>query len=201
MKYVQIIAISMALLFSCEPKKQPILGETEWQRQQNADFKDASKSPLTDKERKTFRALEFFPVDSSYVVKAHLQRTPDTPFFKMKTTTDRLSEERIYGILTFELKGVTFQLNVYQGKENLEDPDYVDYLFLPFLDVTNGETSYGGGRYLDLRIPQGDSIAIDFNKAYNPLCVYNKKYSCPIVPRENFLDIEVQAGMKDYKKE
>lgn len=200
MKFVQIMAIGLALLFSCEPKKQPVLGETEWQRQQNTNFKDASKSPLTDKDLKNFRALEFFPVDSGYVVKAHLKRTPDTPFFKMKTTTERLSEERIYGILIFELKGSTFQLNVYQGKDNLEDPEYADYLFLPFLDLTNGETSYGGGRYLDLRIPKGDSITIDFNKAYNPLCVYNKKYSCPIVPRDNFLDIEVKAGMKNYKK-
>jgi uncharacterized protein (DUF1684 family) len=107
----------------------------------------------------------------------------------------------VYGILTFELKGTTFKLNVYQGKDNLEDPDYVDYLFLPFLDLTNGETSYGGGRYIDLRIPDRDSLQIDFNKSYNPLCVYNKKYSCPIVPRDNFLEIEIKAGMKDYKKE
>lgn len=201
MKYIYFLCLMVILLVSCEPKKQPILGDTEWQRQQNINFKDASKSPLTDKDRKTFRALDFFPVDSSYVVKAHLQVTPDTPFFKMKTTTDRLSEERVYGILTFELKGVTYQLNVYQGKENLEDPEYVDYLFLPFLDNTNGETSYGGGRYIDLRIPASDSITINFNQAYNPLCVYNIKYSCPIVPRVNYLDTEVKAGMKNYEKE
>lgn len=201
MKYLKILILFTVLWIGCEPKKQPVLGETEWQQQQNANFKDASKSPLTDKDRKTFRALDFFPFDSSYVVKAHLQLTPDTPFFKMKTTTDRLTEERAYGILTFKLKGSNFKLNVYQGKDNLEDPEYIDYLFLPFLDLTNGETSYGGGRYIDLRIPQGDSLEIDFNKAYNPLCVYNKKYSCPIVPRDNFLEIEVKAGMKDYKKE
>lgn len=201
MKYLKILILFTVLWIGCEPKKQPVLGETEWQRQQNANFKDASKSPLTDKDRKTFRSLEFFKADSSYLVNAHLERTPETPFFKMKTTTDRLTEERVYGILTFELQGTTFKLNVYQGKDNLEDPEFVDYLFLPFLDLTNGETSYGGGRYIDLRIPQGDSLEIDFNKAYNPLCVYNKKYSCPIVPRDNFLEIEVKAGMKDYKKE
>lgn len=201
MKKLQFLFLIVAVLMSCEPKKQPILGETEWQRQQNTDFKDASKSPLTDKDRKTFRALDFFPFDSTYVVKAKLTITPDTPYFKMKTTTDRLSEERVYGFITFELNGAIHQLNVYQGKENLEDPEYVDYLFLPFLDDTNGDTSYGGGRYIDLRIPESDSLFIDFNKAYNPLCVYNKKYSCPIVPRVNYLDTEVKAGMKNYNKD
>ena len=77
---------------------------------------------------------------------------------------------------------------------------YEDYLFLPFLDNTNGVTSYGGGRYIELRISKGDSIEIDFNSAYNPYCAYNEKYSCPIVPRENYLDIEVKAGVKAFKK-
>lgn len=201
MKKFQFLWLIVVVLLSCEPKKQPILGDTEWQRQKNADFKDASKSPLTNKDRKSFRSLDFFPFDSTYVITAKLNLTPDTPYFKMKTTTDRLTEERVYGILIFELNSQTHQLNVYQGKDHLEDPEYVDYLFLPFLDDTNGETSYGGGRYIDLRIPNSDSITVDFNKAYNPLCVYNPKYSCPIVPRVNYLDIEINAGMKNYLKE
>ena len=75
-----------------------------------------------------------------------------------------------------------------------------DYLFLPFLDDTNGEESYGGGRYIDLRIPETDTITIDFNRAYNPLCVYNEKFSCPIVPRVNYLPIQIKAGVKMYAK-
>ena len=53
---------------------------------------------------------------------------------------------------------------------------FEDYLFLPFLDDTNGDTTYGGGRYIDLRIPEGNTIEIDFNKAYNPYCAYNEKF-------------------------
>jgi uncharacterized protein (DUF1684 family) len=71
-------------------------------------------------------------------------------------------------------------------------------LFLPFLDNTNGDTTYGGGRYIDLRIPEGDTIEIDFNKAYNPYCAYNSRYSCPIVPRENYLDTNIEAGVKKF---
>ena len=82
----------------------------------------------------------------------------------------------------------------------MKEEGYEDYLFLPFLDDTNGEESYGGGRYIDCRIPEGDTIEIDFNKAYNPYCAYNENYSCPIVPRENYLAIEVKAGVKVFKK-
>ena len=76
-----------------------------------------------------------------------------------------------------------------------------NYLFLPFLDGTNGEGSYAGGRYIDLRIPEGDRMEIDFNSAYNPYCDYNEKYSCPIVPRANYLPIQIVAGVKAYKKD
>lgn len=185
-------------VLSCSQDKQPILGETEWQKQMNAEYKDASKSPLKEKDRSNFKGLDFFKFDSTYVVTATLKRTPNTEWFKMKTTTNRESEERIFGILTFQLKGKTFSLNVYQGKELMKNEDFKDYLFLPFLDNTNGNTTYGGGRYIDLRIPEEDTIEIDFNKAYNPYCAYNEKYSCPIVPRENYLDTKIEAGVKKF---
>ncbi len=188
------------LVFGCSQKKHSLKGQTEWQRQTNSNFKDASKSPLKAKDLKNFTGLDFFDFDSTFVVKAILERTPNSEWFNMKTTDDRLSKERIYGILKFQIKGNPYQLNVYQGEENMQTEGYEDYLFLPFLDDTNGNISYGGGRYIDLRIPNNDSIIIDFNKAYNPLCVYNEKYSCPIVPRVNYLDIEIKAGMKKFKK-
>jgi hypothetical protein len=102
--------------------------------------------------------------------------------------------------LTFQIKGKSYQLNVYQGQDLIKKEGYEDYLFLPFLDDTNGEGSYGGGRYIDLRIPKGDTIVIDFNSAYNPYCAYNEKYSCPIVPRDNYIETEVKAGVKAFKK-
>lgn len=185
---------------ACAQDKQALSGETEWQKEMNADFKDASKSPLKKKDLKKFKGLDFFKFDSTFVVKAVLKRTPETKWFKMKTTTSRESEERVFGILTFELKGQSFQLNVYQGKELMTTEGYEDYLFLPFLDDTNADTTYGGGRYIDLRIPEENEIEIDFNKAYNPYCAYNEKYSCPIVPRENYLPLKVEAGVKAFKK-
>ncbi|RZN79232.1 MAG: DUF1684 domain-containing protein [Winogradskyella sp.] len=199
MKILKYI-ILFAFFTTCSQRKSAVTGETAYQIQQNNIFKDASTSPLKAKDLKVFKGLDFFPFDSTYIVSAKIKRTPDAEWFNMKTTTSRLSRERIYAIATFELKGQQFSLNIYQGEENMNSEDYNDYLFLPFIDNTNGGQSYAGGRYLDLRIPENDSIEIDFNKAYNPLCAYNEKFSCPIVPRINYVDLKVEAGVKTFKK-
>ena len=200
MKRLLAFCILSICVISCAQQKRPLLGETEFQREMNADFKDATKSPLKDSDRKTFKGLEFFKVDSAFVVKAQLKRTPDEKPFKMKTTTERLPDYVKYGELTFQLNGKTFLLDIYQNLDLIKEADYEDYLFLPFLDETNGLESYGGGRYIDMRIPQGDLITIDFNQSYNPYCAYNDKYSCPIVPRKNYLQTRIEAGVKTFKK-
>ena len=186
--------------FGCAQHQTKTIEETPFQKTMNDEFKDASKSPLKAKDLKIFEGLDFFTYDSVFVVKASIKRLPDAEWFNMKTTTDRLSKERVFGILTFELKGKSFQLNIYQGQELMQEEGFENYLFLPFLDNTNGTLTYGGGRYIDLEIPEGDTIEIDFNSAYNPYCAYNEKYSCPIVPRENYIDIDIKAGVKAFKK-
>jgi len=192
--------ILLIFILCCGPKKEPLPGETEFQKEINAEYKDASTSPLKDKDRRNFKGLEFFKFDSTYVVTAKLERTPDESPFEMKTTTDRLPVYVKYGVVTFQLKGQEYHLNLYQNQDLNKKDSPEDYLFMPFLDDTNGEESYGGGRYIDLRIPKGDEVEIDFNKAYNPYCAYNEKYSCPIVPRENYLDLKVEAGVKAFHK-
>lgn len=190
----------MITILSCAQGKEPIPGDTDFQKEINAEYKDASKSPLKDKDRKNFKGLDFFKFDSTYVVQAKFEKTPDESPFEMKTTTDRLPVYVKYGIVTFNLKGKEYHLNVYQNQDLIKKEGFVDYLFLPFLDDTNGEESYGGGRYIDLKIPESDEVIIDFNKAYNPYCAYNEKYSCPIVPRENYLELKVEAGVKVFHK-
>jgi len=172
----------------------------KFQKKLNEEFKNPETSPLPDKYRKNFESLDFFPPDTNYVIQAKLVRTPDATPFMMPTTTGRKSEEVVYGIVHFILNGKPRQLEIYQNKELMLEEEYVDYLFLPFTDLTNDEETYGGGRYIDLRIPKGDMITIDFNRAYNPYCVYNKKYSCPLVPSVNNLETKVLAGVKAFKK-
>lgn len=172
----------------------------KFQRELNEEYKDPEKSPLPDRYRKNFNGLDFFPVDTNYVVIAKFVRTPEALPFMMPTTTGRTSKETVYGIAHFSLNGKEHQLEIYQNKKLMLEEKYRDYLFLPFLDGTNGEETYGGGRYIDLSIPDTDFIVIDFNKAYNPYCAYNKKYSCPIVPTINNLSTKVEVGVKAFVK-
>ena len=206
--------VLLILLVSCKQGKKyhdeqvesqsssaKIRGIQKFHEEMDASFKDPETSPLPDRLRKNFEGLSFFKPDTAYQVLARFERTPDAVPFLMPSTTDEKTIEVVYGIAHFELNGKQHQLEIYQTPELITDEKYADYLFLPFLDETNGEETYGGGRYIDLTIPEGDSILIDFNKAYNPYCVYNKKYSCPLVPRQNYLRTKVRAGVKDFTKD
>lgn len=166
-----------------------------FQNQLNATFKDASKSPLLPKDLKGFTGLDFFKPDTNYVVKARFELNPNPITILMPTTTERLTQEVVYGYAHFSLGDNSYTLELYQN-QNQESGE--NQLFLPFGDLTNGIETYGGGRYIDLEIPKGDSILIDFNQSYNPYCVYNKKYSCPLVPRQNVMKTKVMAGVKMF---
>ena len=195
-----LVLFSLLLILNCENKKRYDKSFTPFQKEMNEFFKDASISPLKEKDLKDFKGLDFFAFDSSYVVNADLTRTPEEKSFKMKTTTDRLPEYIKYGIVTFDLFNKSYSLNIYKNLEDINKEGYREYLFLPFLDDTNGFESYGGGRYIDLDIPEGNNLVIDFNSAYNPYCVYDEKYSCPIVPRDNYLSIKINVGVKAFAK-
>ena len=169
-----------------------------FQQQLNADYADPEKSPLTKEDLSTFKALDFFPINTDFIVEAKFVRTKKEKAFEMKTTTDRTPMYIKYGELHFSLKGMAYKLNVYQNMELLKKPGFKQYLFLPFSDLTSGNESYIGGRYIDFKIPKGKKAIIDFNQAYNPYCAYNPKYSCPIVPFENDLIVEIRAGVKKF---
>jgi uncharacterized protein (DUF1684 family) len=198
------LLFSLLLLLSCNSQdKRPLLGESAYQQKLNSSFKDATTSPLKKKDLKGFRGLDFFPIDSTFIVKAKLIKTENSPIFKMATTTDREPLYKEFGILNFEIKGKKLELTIYQSQDDLEDEKYKDYLFLPFTDGTSGNESYGGGRYMDVMlsdITKDNTIILNFNNTYNPYCAYNEKFSCPITPRKNHLDIEIKAGIKDFKQ-
>jgi uncharacterized protein (DUF1684 family) len=204
MKYLFILFF-LLLFLSCNSKdKRPLIGKSLYQQKLNSVFKDASKSPLKSKDLKTFKGLDFYPIDSSYIITASIEKTPDSPFLAMPTNTDEKSYYRKFGMLTFTLKGKEMQLTLYESLEESENPIFEDYLFLPFTDETSGGDSYGGGRYMDVfksGINTNGTVELNFNNTYNPYCAYNVDYSCPLTPRNNHLNIEILAGVKDFKKQ
>lgn len=195
------IAWLAALLFPILGMAQGKYDEVKVQVFQNeltTAFADSTKSPLTPEDRRNFNGLDFYAPNAKYFVNAKFKRTPEEKPFEMKTSTGRLPVYVKYGEVMFTIDGKTFKLNVYQNLELSKKKEYVDYLFLPFSDLTSGKETYIGGRYIDVRIPKGDILDIDFNQAYNPYCAYNHKYSCPIVPLENDLQIAIMAGVKKF---
>lgn len=192
---VFLVLLQVVSGFSQEKKNE---SSAAYQENLNKEFASKKTSPLMESDLATFKSLDFFPIDSLYIVTATFVKDTNSKVFEMKTSTNRLPKYRRYGTLSFVLQGKSFQLNVYQNIDLSKKSGFEDYLFLPFSDLTCGHESYIGGRYLDLRIPSGNVIVLDFNKAYNPYCAYNHKYSCPIVPLENDLGIEIEAGVKKF---
>ncbi|MBS1644438.1 MAG: DUF1684 domain-containing protein [Bacteroidetes bacterium] len=174
-----------------------------WQTEYKREFLQDNRSPLTAKDT---GLLHFFPVDSNYCVLATLQRTPRSKAFDMATHSGKTKRFKIYGILSFSLPQASdatpietqkkvIQLPIYENLAHKQD-SFADYLFLPFTDFTGGAESYGGGRYIDLlkKNIKGDTLEVDFNKAYNPWCVFKGGYSCPIPPDANRIQLRIPAG-------
>ncbi len=190
-----------SLLTNCTQEKKDSVIESikDFRYTLNLEYANKKTSPLTEKDFLTFSSLDFYPINKKYYIKADFKRTPNETPFEMLTTTSRLAKYVKYGEATFKIEGENLKLNIYQSLSLREKPEYKDYLFLPFTDETSGKESYAGGRYIDLRIPKGGKLIIDFNKSYNPYCAYNHKYSCPIPPNENHLTVEIKAGVKKFK--
>ncbi len=142
--------------------------------------------------------LRFFEANLKYKVSCTFKRTPSEKPFELPTSSGTTKPFVKYGILSFELDGKKLQLAVYQNLTLKTDSKYADHLFLPFRDETNGDSTYGGGRFIDLTIADVEAKrpVIDFNKCYNPWCHYSDGFNCPIPPVENILKVEIPAGEK-----
>lgn len=199
--FLLFLCLSTAL--SAQTKKELLIQEiAHYQDSLENIMRNPDESPLSAKDFANFDSLDFYPINLDYYIVARFVRTPNQPSFEMATTRARVKQPvyEKYGEIYFELEGQEIMLPVYQSHDLREMEEWKNYLFLPFRDPTNKTETYGGGRYLELWNTGADSIVVDFNRAYNPYCVYNNKYSCPIVPKENNIPLPVFAGEKRYKK-
>ena len=194
-------AILILLVFicsSCDEKRIHNTNLNEFQKQLNASFKDATTTPFNNSDLKKFSGLDFFQIDSNYIVKAEIIPIINAKKIKLSTSTGSELNVIKYAELFFIINKREYKLFTYKYVDSNDYPP--NHLFVPFLDNTNGNETYGGGRYIDIYLNENDFTIIDFNKAYNPQCVYNENYSCPIVPRENNLKIRVEAGVKNFRQ-
>ena len=155
---------------------------------------------VTGDDKKFFR---FYPADERYLIKARFEKSDDSKWFGIETSSGTKSINRVFGTIYFTIHDTALKLNIYQSKDLMSMTQYKDYLFLPFTDLTCGGETYANGRYIDLTLKDitGDTAMIDFNKAYNPYCAYvSGRYSCPIPPHENALAVAIRAGEKAFAK-
>ncbi len=206
---IKITLISIALLFPIVFQSFGQNFDTEkytneilkHRNEKDQEYRTEDNSPIPDKKKKNFAGLHYFAPDAKYCVEARFEKLTDTTSFIMKTTQVRYQPVyRPYANLFFSIDGKEYQLTAYQNVKLAKQEEYKKYLFIPFNDLTNGMESYGGGRYIDIDIPEGKTVTLDFNKCYNPYCSYNAKYSCPIPPDENNMQIMIPAGEKVWEK-
>ncbi|MES2702583.1 MAG: DUF1684 domain-containing protein [Bacteroidota bacterium] len=156
-----------------------------------------ARAPIKSAQAKN---LDFFKPDEAYRVWASFVETPGSVPFKIETHSGKQKPYREYGVLSFTLNGKALKLHIYQSLDLIKEAAYKNHLFIPFRDETNYETTYAGGRYIDLTTDdlKGGGYLLDFNKCYNPYCAYADGYSCPIPPAENSLQVEIRAGEKIF---
>lgn len=168
------------------------------------EFRSHTESPLLEEDFSKFKGLNYFPTDKKYRVKAKFIKTPDEKFFLMPTSSGKNVKYVKTGIYIFKLDGKEHTLTAYQSEAAQTNPEwkekYGHAFFIPFKDLTNSAETYSVGRYLYLKIPEGEDTEIDFNLTFNPSCAYGSdRYSCPIPPKENFLRAKIRAGEKTYE--
>jgi len=158
----------------------------------DASFKEDKDSPLTDEQKKNFTALSYYDISEKYKVIADFVINDTRQIIKMAITSGSQREYYIYGTASFKLDNEKLKLTVFKPVDMKKE-----YFFIPYYDKTSGDTSYGGGRYVEPELLKTGKMEIDFNLSYNPYCAYNHKYRCPIPPSENSLAVAITAGEKN----
>lgn len=139
---------------------------------------------------------QFFDFDQNWVLYAKVKTYKKNKLKEFPTSDGSIKTYRTYARLTFKINNKKHHLYCFQPSPIIRI--YKNYLFLPIKDKTAPAQTYGGGRYLDLKVSniENNRIKLDFNKLYNPLCSYDDAYSCPIPPPENMLKLKIEAGEK-----
>lgn len=195
-KYIILFLFFPLIAFSQKTGSTEIREVKKFQEELNAEYLNPKETPLRGDNFINFKAHPFFPVNLKYRLTAKFTKTNNAKPFELPTSSGKIKMYQEYGKATFELDGKPYILTLYQSLDLIKQKKYRDYLFLPFRDATNEKETYGGGKYMDLKIPKGDTIVLDFNKSYQPFCAYNAyDYNCPIVPEENKLPVEIRAGV------
>ena len=148
------------------------------------------QSPLTPEQQRGFHGLRYFSENPDLRLEVAVEEFPKQDWTTMPTSTGSTQTYRRYGRFRFTVEGQEAELTMYVDDDG--------GFFLPFVDGLAGTETYAAGRYLEPE-PLGEGkFVVDFNLAYNPYCAYNERWSCPVTPYENRLNVPIRAGEKLY---
>ena len=149
--------------------------------------KDAESAAL-----KAFHGIDSWPVDLRWRLEARVERHDPPKAISVPNVLGAISPEKSPATLVFDVGGKTYRLDA------VDEEGTTDW-FVIFGDQTNGRETYGGGRFLYVTPPAaGATAVIDFNKAYNPPCVFSPYATCPLPPPQNKLAVRIEAGEKSF---
>jgi uncharacterized protein len=151
-------------------------------------LKNGSQSPVVN--ATDFIHPGFFDIEKKYRTSAKVIQNPKTQQFAISMSGGKLETYLHYADLTFDLLGEKQKLILFQHLERTNE------FLLPFSDLSNGQNSYGAGRYLPIQYNGGDNLILDFNLAENPYCAFNHNFSCPLPPKSNHINLTILAGEK-----
>ena len=142
---------------------------------------------------KEFKGIERFPIDESWNLKARFEAYDPPREIVVPNVLGQMNKEKSPGAVVFEREGKTYKIDAVDEGDGR--------LFLIVADETSGDETYGGGRFMTVNKPDSTgTIILDFNKAYNPPCVFTKYATCPLPPEQNYLKLKIEAGEKRYKE-
>lgn len=179
------------------PKEKKYISEIEKFRDGKNDFmKNDSQSPFNFKGKVHFEPLKYYDPDPDFVFHSKLFEYDKKDTIIIFGTKGEERKVVRYGFVKLNYDGREYQVNVYEGASNTGEK----YYSIWFTDKTTGEETYGVGRYIDFELnPDKDFVyTIDFNLSYNPFCAYSPDYSCAIPTKEDYIDLAIEAGEKNY---
>ena len=194
---MKLVILFLLLPFISYSQNEYIEKIFEHRKEKNIEYKDSLKSPFQQEQIASFDSLNYFAPNPKFNIVANFVKELGTPF-DMTTSSGKLKKFRVYGYLHFSIDSIAYVLPIYQNLKLMTNPIYRNYIFIPFTDLTNGEETYGGGRYIEAKIPTSDTFNLDFNYCFNPYCHYTTGYNCPIPPKESFLNLKIEAGEKVF---
>lgn len=137
-----------------------------------------------------FEGIERYPISLDWRFDAKFIPYEPARHITITNVLGQTSQNLCPGYVAFNKDGKNYQIDaLVEGDE----------LFLIFADETSGGETYGGGRYIYVKKPNPNgSTMLDFNKAYNPPCVFTPHATCPLPPRQNILELEITSGEKNF---